>query len=139
LTGLFSEAEEKLLQKCALGRICTVDARGYPHCVRVDFLYHEGLVYVGSKEPRAWHKHISENPKVAFEIDVYKHRDDGVFDFRGMMLKGEANQVTKPEERKKAVKLLQDRHPDAPFGDNPTVIRIVPRKRYRWGPWDKTA
>ena len=52
MRGMFSESEEKLLKKCALGRICTIDAHGYPHCVRVDFLYSEGLVYVGSKVPR---------------------------------------------------------------------------------------
>ncbi len=33
------------------------------------------------------HEHISENPKIAFEIDVYELGDDGVFDFRGMMSK----------------------------------------------------
>ncbi len=70
LRGMFNDSEEKLLKKCALGRICTIDAHGYPHCVRVDFLYRGGLVYVGSKVPRLWHGHISENPKVAFEIDV---------------------------------------------------------------------
>lgn len=127
------------MQKCALGRICTIDTNGYPHCVRVDFLYRRGLVYVGSKVPRIWHGHISENPKVAFEIDVYEHGDDGVFDFRGLMLKGEAHHVVRSEERKNAVKWLEDRHPGAPFGDNPIVVCIVPRKRYRWGPWDKTA
>ena len=139
LRGMFSESEEKLLKKCALGRICTIDAHGYPHCVRVDFLYRGGLVYVGSKVPRLWHGHISENPKVAFEIDVYERGDDGLFDFRGLMLKGEAYRVAKSEERRKAVKLLQDRHPGAPFGDNPIVVRIIPRKRYRWGPWNKIA
>ena len=72
-------------------------------------------------------------------IDVYERGDDGLFDFRGLMVKGEAHQVAKSEERRKAVKLLQDRHPGAPFGDNPIVVRIIPRKRYRWGPWNKTA
>lgn len=113
---VFSKSEEELLRKCALGRICTIDQHGYPHCVRVDFLYREGLVYIGSKVPRIWHEHISKNPKVAFEIDVYEQKEDGVVDFRGLMLKGEAHRVVESEERKKAVKLLEDRHPGAPLG-----------------------
>src|SRR5438128_12537569 len=99
---MFSESEEKLLKKCALGRICTIDAHGYPHCVRVDLLYSEGLVYVGSKVPRLWHGHISENFKVAFEIDVYERGDDGLFDTRALMVKGEAQQVVKCGESRRA-------------------------------------
>src|SRR5438093_11833582 len=115
---MFSESEEKLLKKCALGRICTIDAHGYPHCVRVDFLYSEGLVYVGSKVPRLWHGHISENPKVAFEIDVCERGDDGLFDFRGLMVKGEAHKVVKSEERRKVLKVMRSSDPEAADSDN---------------------
>ncbi len=100
-------------------------------------MYRDGLVYVGSKSPRIWHKHISENPKVAFEVDVYELGDEGFFDFRGMMLKGEAHQIVSSEEKGKAIKFLRERHPAAPYGDDPIVVCIVPTKRYRWGPWDK--
>src|SRR5437867_6082229 len=122
---MFSESEEKLLKKCALGRICTIDAHGYPHCVRVDFLYSEGLVYVGSKVPRLWHGHISENLKVAFEIDVYERWDDGLFDFRGLLLKCEAYRVVKVEERRKGVKLFQDRDRGGEFVGNAIVVRLI--------------
>ncbi len=135
MKGLFSVPEEKFLQEAALGRMCTIDRNGYPHCVRVDFLYHNDQVYVGSATPRIWHYHISVNPKVCFEIDVYKRGENGLFDFRGLMFKGEAHRIKSSEDRKRVAELLRERHPDAPFGIDPIVVCIVPQKRYRWGPW----
>ncbi len=136
---MFGESEEMLLRRKKLGRICTVDQKGYPHCVRVEFVNQEGRVLIGSRSPRIWHEHLSANPKIAFEIDMWERQENGVFDYRGLMLKGEAQTVRGSTLRAKAMKLLKEKHPGAPFGKNPIVIGIIPRKRYRWGPWDKVA
>jgi|SRR2546425_183940 len=134
--SLLSDTEEKLLMRCDLGRICTIDNDGYPHCVRVDYLYHNGTILVGSRVPRKWHSHLSRNPKVAFEIDIYEKAGRGVIDFRGLMIKGRAVLIEDTERRKEATALLKARHHDAPFGDGPIIVRIVPAKRVRWGPWE---
>jgi len=135
--GLFDEAEEKLLLRCSLGRICTIDGGGYPHCVRVDYVYHKGTILVGSLVLRKWHSHLSANPKVAFEIDMYENAENGVFDFRGLMIKGRANRIEDTRQKKEAVALLRAQHPGAPFGTNPVIVGIFPMKRLRWGPWEK--
>ena len=134
---MFNELEEEFLRGNDLGRICTVDREGYPHCVRVDFVYHDGQLFIGSQAPRIWHKHISGNPKVAFEIDRLEGKDKGVFDYRGLLLKGEARKLQDSVAKEEAMKRLRQRHPAAPFGENPIVITILPKKRYRWGPWEK--
>lgn len=132
---LLNDAEEKMLTRNNLGRICTIDGYGFPHCVRVDYVYHNGTILVGSLVPRKWHSHLATNPKVAFEIDMYEEKR-GVFDFRGLMIKGRALLVEDNKERKEAVALLRTRHPRAPYGENPVIVRIVPMKRLRWGPWE---
>ncbi len=133
----FDETEEKLLKRSALCRISTIDRHGYPHCVRLDYLYHKGRIYVGTRTPRMWLKNISFNSKVAFELDVYERTESGVFDWRGLMIKGEGHRIDNEEQRKKLVKLIQRRHPDAPFSEETAVVCIAPRKKYRWGPWQK--
>ncbi len=136
--SIFTEAEEELLQRCALGRICTIDRDGYPHCVRVDYLYHDGELYIASLAARIWHRNIVANQKVAFEIDLYERRTDGSVDWRGLMIKGEAQRVQEPHVIDKEVKLLKNKHPSAPFGGSPILFRIVPSTRYRWGPWNNS-
>ena len=107
------------MTRSSLGRICTIDGHGYPHCVRVDYVYHNGTILVGSMVARKWHSHLSKNPKVAFEIEVYKEGDNGIFDFRGLMIKGRARLEEDSREKSEAVALLRGRHPGAPFGENP--------------------
>jgi len=132
-----SDTEEKLLMRCDLGRICTIDRDGYPHCVRVDYVYDKGTILVGSQVSRKWHSHLSNNPKVAFEVDIYEKTESGVIDFRGLMVKGRAFLVEDATGRKEATALLKAKHPGAPFGDYPIIVRVVPAKRVRWGPWEK--
>ena len=134
---LFSETEEKLLRRCALGRICRIDEHCYPHCIRVDYAYHEGRTIVGSRAPRRWHRHLSTNPKIAFEIDVYDRTEDGVFDFRGLMMKSEAHLAADHRQKDVSVELLRQRHPGAPFGESHVIVSLTPRERYGWGPWEK--
>ncbi len=134
---ILTETEEEFLQKCALGRICTIDRDRYPHCVRVDYVYHDGEVYIASPIVRMWHSNIVANQRVAFEVDLYERRADGSIDWRGLMIKGEAQRVQESKDIDKGVKLLKNKHPSAPFGESPILVRIVARRRYRWGPWGK--
>lgn len=128
---------ENFLEQNPLGRICTIDEHGYPHCVRVDFVYHEQQIYVGASGPRKWITQLQKNPMVAFETDVYELLEGGHTDWRGLLIKGEAEVIEDEDQRRRAAELLQQRHPVAPFGPNPTVVRITFRYLYRWGPWDE--
>lgn len=134
---MFSKSEVEFLERNELARICTVDQDGYPHCVRVEFVYDGGRLFIGSRSPRIWHTHLYANPKVAFETDRWEKTGNGVFDYRGLLIKGEAHEVRDPVAREKAMKLLREKEPGAPFGDHPIVISILPKKRHKWGPWLK--
>lgn len=68
---------------------------------------------------------------------MYKEGENGIFDFRGLMIKGRARLEEDSSRRREAVALLRGRYPGAPFGENPVIIRIVPMKRLRWGPWER--
>ena len=74
---------------------------------------------------------------MAFEVDIYEKTESGVIDFRGLMVKGRAFLVEDATGRKEATALLKAKHPGAPFGDYPIIVRVVPAKRVRWGPWEK--
>jgi nitroimidazol reductase NimA-like FMN-containing flavoprotein (pyridoxamine 5'-phosphate oxidase superfamily) len=136
-SSVFDNAEEKFLKGQSLGRICTIDGDGYPHCVRLDYVYHNGRILLGSRVPRKWHSHLSSKTKVAFEIDVYEKAENGVVDFRGLMIKGKASVIEDILQKKEVARILRAHHPGAPFGDNPIFVSIIPYKRLRWGPWEK--
>lgn len=137
MRAAFSGAEEQFLLHNLLGRICTVDAEGYPHCVRVDYVYDRGQIYVGAAQERKWIKHLRRNPRVGFEIDTYAPREDGRIDWRGMLIKGDAHVLKEPQAKRNAFEALRQRHPEAPYGPDPIVVRIAVRTRYCWGPWRK--
>ncbi len=101
-----------------------------------NYVYDKGTILVGSQVSRKWHSHLSNNPKVAFEIDIYEKTESGVIDFRGLMVKGKAFPVEDAKRRKEATALLKAKHPGAPFGDYPIIVRVGPTKRVRWGPWE---
>ena len=82
-------------------RICTIDAHGTLIASGLISYIVKGRCLLEARFLESGHGHISENPKVAFEIDVYEHGDDGLLDFRGLMLKGEAHQVTNPKREGK--------------------------------------
>ncbi|HZY47193.1 MAG TPA: pyridoxamine 5'-phosphate oxidase family protein [Candidatus Bathyarchaeia archaeon] len=139
MNQLFNRPEEEFLEKNEFARICTVDPDGYPHCVRVEFVYDKGRLFIGSQSARIWHRHLSTNPKVAFETDRWEQMENRVFDYRGLLIKGEAQEIEDAVTKEEAMKLLREKEPGAPFGEHPIVIRIIPKKRYKWGPWMKVV
>ncbi len=79
----------------------------------------------------------SQTAEAAFETDRWEKVENGVFDYRGLLIKGDAHEVRDPTVGENAMRLLKEKEPGGPFGEHPIVTSIIPKKRYKWGPWSK--
>ncbi len=132
---MFTRDEESLLQECEVGRVCTHDTDGYPHCTPVDYIYQKGRILLGTGPGTRKVRNILSNPRVAFEVDVYGQEREG-FDWRGIMIKGTATLLKDPREIDEVLARLLKKYPDDAFDHSNAFIAIEPEKKISWGPWE---
>ncbi|MGI0021146.1 MAG: pyridoxamine 5'-phosphate oxidase family protein, partial [Nitrososphaera sp.] len=53
------------------GRVASIDARGYPQVIPMNFVYTNGAVYMHSHPFGEKLDNIARNPKVGFEVDQH--------------------------------------------------------------------
>ncbi|HTQ65856.1 MAG TPA: pyridoxamine 5'-phosphate oxidase family protein [Puia sp.] len=102
--GILSNEEiEEVLKKQFLGRIgCHADNITY--VVPIIYAYHEQSVYCHTQEGMKI-KMMRKNPYVCFEVDAIETMGT----WKSVIAWGKFEELTKPEEREKGLKVLLDR------------------------------
>ena len=104
------ETIKALLEQSPVGRIATVNRRGYPVIKPVNYLYHDGKIYIHSSVKGEKTADIRRGSPVCFEIDqpiAYVPADGSAckanYHYRSIIIKGKAVLVN---DRKKKLETL---------------------------------
>ncbi len=134
----FSASEQRFLREARVGRIATIDYEdGSPHCVAVDFLFHQVRLYFGSSHEKRKVRNLLADDRVAFEVDAYRDLPDGGLDWRGVMVKGRASLVEDPAERAEVLRRILQKCPTDTHDMETAIVAVRPRQKLRWGPWER--
>jgi len=60
----------RILASTNIGRLATLDTKGYPYITPVNFVFHEGCVYFHCAPSGEKLDNLTRNPRVCFEADV---------------------------------------------------------------------
>ncbi len=130
---------EGLLATCAVGRLGTVGAEGYPMVKPLNFVYHEGRIYFHSSREGEKIEDIERDERVCFEVDLPLAfvRGEGSpcnadYRYQSVICTGRARLVEDPEEKLAALRALMEKYqPEGGYGEFPeekvaltAVIRI---------------
>src|ERR671915_2664899 len=132
-----------------VGRIASLDSNGYPQIIPMNFVYHDGAIYMHSHPFGEKLDNIRRNPNVGFEVDqhicflpsYYFHPSDASQAdtlYISIVIKGIASIVEDNKEKASALNALmkkyqkegryQTLHPYMPSVNEVTVIKIVPKE-----------
>lgn len=129
------------LEVARIARLATQDASRRPHVIPICFVWDGSVFYSAiDRKPKrvasnrlARLKNIKEMPHVALLVDQY---DEDWTSLWYVLVRGEAELVSAPSERKRAIELLRAKYPqyDATMlADDASVLRITPERIYAWG------
>jgi PPOX class probable F420-dependent enzyme len=129
------------LEVARIARLATLDANGGPHVVPICFVWDGSFFYsaIDHKPKRvaptrlARLKNIKETPRVALLVDQY---DEDWTCLWYVLVRGEAELVTSPPERQRAIQSLRAKYPQYDAGmldDDAPVLRINPVRVVAWG------
>ena len=139
--SLISAGIRVKLEAARIARLATVDAEGGPHLVPVCFACNGTVFYSAiDRKPKrvaakrlARLKNIKKTPRVALLVD---HYDEDWTHLWYVLVRGEAELVSAPAERKLAIQCLRAKYPQyapAMLEDDAPVLRITPRRVTAWG------
>lgn len=138
----------EFLNEQPVGRIATLDGNGYPQIIPMNFVYHDGAVYMHSLPFGEKLDNIKRNPNVGFEVDqhicflpsYYFHPTDASQAdtlYISVVIKGKAEIVHRNEEKALALNALMEKYQkegryEALDGNMPSVhevaiIKVIPR------------
>jgi len=121
--SVFTEKELEYLKSQRLGRLATINPRGYPQNSPVGFRYNPDLdvIEIGGRflSQSQKFKNILKNPAVAFVVDDVQPP----WKVRGVEIRGDA--VTLPTGGKEIF--------GANYQADEAIIRITPRQVIGWG------
>lgn len=80
-----SPGVERLLHNKDTCRIASLGKDGYPHCVPVGYVYHDGLVYIATNSASTKAQNVRSNPACCVLVDMNKKNGA-----KGVMLRGKA-------------------------------------------------
>src|ERR687891_2868361 len=139
----------EFLNEQPVGRVASLDGSGYPQVIPMNFVYHDGAVYMHSHPFGEKLDNIRRNPNVGFEVDqhicflpsYYFHPTDASQAdtlYISVVIKGTAVIVEDNEEKAKALNALMKKyqtegryqilHPKMSSVHEVTVIKIVPKE-----------
>jgi nitroimidazol reductase NimA-like FMN-containing flavoprotein (pyridoxamine 5'-phosphate oxidase superfamily) len=131
-----------------VGRIASLDANGYPQVIPMNFVYHDGVIYMHSHPFGEKLENIRRNPSVGFEVDqhicflpsYYFHPTDAAQAdtlYISVVIKGKAEIVNKNEEKAHALNALMEKYQqegryealDANMSSvhEVAIIKVIPR------------
>ena len=138
---LISSGIRAKLETVRVARLATLDAKGGPHLIPICFACNGTVFYsaIDRKLKRvapnrlARLKNIKKTPQVALLVD---HYDEDWARLWYVLVRGEAELVSGPVERKRALQLLRAKYPQ--YGpdmlkDDAPVLRISPQRVTAWG------
>jgi len=138
---LISTAIRAKLEAARVARLATLDTKQRPHLVPVCFACNGTVFYSAiDRKPKrvapnrlARLKNIKKTPQVALLVD---HYDEDWARLWYVLVRGDAELVSSPVERKRALQLLRAKYPQ--YGpdmlqDDAPILRITPRRITAWG------
>jgi len=138
---LISTGIRAKLEVARVARLATLDAKRKPHLVPICFACDGNLVYSAiDRKPKrvapnrlARLKNIKNTPQVALLVD---HYDEDWTRLWYILVRGEAELVSAPAERKRAIQCLRAKYPQySPemLEDDAPLLRISPQRITAWG------
>lgn len=139
------------------GRVASVDEKGYPQVIPMNFVWADGVVYMHSHPAGEKLGNILRNPQVGFEADwdvcflpsYYFHPTDASQAdtlYISVVIKGRASLVQDAGEKARALNALMEKYqkeggyeplsPEMPVVREVAVIKVVPddmRGKYKIG------
>jgi PPOX class probable F420-dependent enzyme len=129
------------LEGARVARLATLDAKRGPHLIPICFACN-GMVFYSAidRKPKrvapnrlARLNNIKKTPRVALLVD---HYDEDWTQLWYVLVRGEAELVASPAERKHALQLLRAKYPQYNsdlLQDDAPILRIAPRRVTAWG------
>ena len=138
---LISAAVRAKLNTARVARLATLDDKNRPHLIPICFVLDEGVLYsaVDRKPKRtpparlARLRNIKNSPRVALLVD---HYDEDWKLLWYVLLRGEAELVSGPAERKRALLSLRAKYPQyrgEMLQEDAPLLRITPEQITAWG------
>jgi nitroimidazol reductase NimA-like FMN-containing flavoprotein (pyridoxamine 5'-phosphate oxidase superfamily) len=138
----------EFLNEQPVGRVASLDGSGYPQVIPMNFVYHDGAVYMHSHPFGEKLDNIRRNPNVGFEVDqhicflpsYYFHPTDAAQAdtlYISVVIKGKAEIVNKNEEKAQALNALMEKYQkegryealdaNMPSVHEVAIIKVIPR------------
>ena len=138
----------EFLNEQPVGRVASLDGSGYPQVIPMNFVYHDGAVYMHSHPFGEKLDNIRRNPNVGFEVDqhicflpsyFFHPTDASQADtlYISVVIKGKAKLVHGNEEKALALNALMEKYQkegryEALVANMPSVhevaiIKVIPR------------
>lgn len=140
-----------------VGRVCSIDSKGYPQVIPMNFVFSDNAVYMHSHPFGEKLDNIRRNPQVGFEVDqhvcflpsYYFHPTDASQAdtlYISVVIKGRAEIVQDSGEKARALNALMEKYQkegkyealdaEMPVVEEVAIIKVVPaemRGKYKLG------
>ena len=140
-----------------VGRVCSIDGRGFPQIIPMNFVYADGSIYMHSHPFGEKLDNIRRNPQVGFEVDqhvcflpsYYFHPTDASQAdtlYVSVVIKGRAELIEDGKEKAHALNALMEKYqkegryeplePEMPVVEEVAIIKVViqeMRGKYKLG------
>ena len=140
-----------------VGRVCSIDSKGFPQIIPMNFVFSDNAVYMHSHPFGEKLDNIRRNPQVGFEVDhhicflpsYYFHPTDASQAdtlYISVVIKGRAEIVQDNEEKARALNALMEKYQkegryealdaEMPVVHEVAIIKVVPaemRGKYKIG------
>jgi uncharacterized protein len=145
------QSKDKIIQflnNQPVGRIASLDSNGYPQVIPMNFVYHDGVIYMHSHPFGEKLDNIRRNPNVGFEVDqhicflpsYYFHPSDASQAdtlYISVVMKGKAEIVQDKDEKAIALNALMSKYQkegryesldsSMPSVHEVAVIKVIPK------------
>lgn len=145
------QSKDKIIQflnSQPVGRIASLDSNGYPQIIPMNFVYHDGAIYMHSHPFGEKLDNIRRNPNVGFEVDqhicflpsYYFHPTDASQAdtlYISVVMKGKAEIVHDSEEKAIALNALMEKYQsegryetldsNMPSVHEVAIIKVIPK------------
>jgi nitroimidazol reductase NimA-like FMN-containing flavoprotein (pyridoxamine 5'-phosphate oxidase superfamily) len=119
-----------LLEQSLVGRMATINRKGFPVIKPVNFLYRDGKIYIHSSTKGEKIGDIRRGSGVCFEVDepiayvaARETACSASFYYRSLIVKGKAALVSDPDKKLKILeKLMEKYQPEGGYGGIPEEI-----------------
>ncbi len=139
----------RILGATNIGRLATVDVKGYPYITPVNFVFYSGRVYFHCAPEGEKLENLSRDPRVCFEVDIPLAYLEVSFNpagnpcrthqfFHSVIIRGTARVIPDGELKTAALNALVAKHegnqsfpavaPDSPGYRMCRVIEIIPER-----------